>query len=510
MKPIISIIFIFFFCKFTCQSQTVMIDMDNVEKIKFTKNVANTARIEIRNNNSNVFIGDSSGYNTSSSGIHNTGLGDKALFTNNQGDYNTAVGSQALYKINNSSHGMTAVGYQALYNHNQAEPNTSVGYQASFLSSAGGYNTSVGYQAHYTAGGQYNIAMGYRALYSNNSLAMGNIGIGYEALLLNVENDFNTAVGYFALRSCVYGSNTAIGALAMQFTNQASQNVAVGAEALRFNTTGGQNTAVGMNSLWDNIAGNGNAAFGFEALRKNRAGTNAAFGAYAMRENINGTGNTAMGYSAMYNTTSERNTAVGFNALDTNIGGNSNTAIGWEADVSLSNLTNASAFGAQAVVGASNCMVLGNNVNVGIGISIPTSKLHVVGNGLFTGTVTASCGVLTCSDVRYKKNILPITSALASLINMQGVRYDLKTEEYGEKHFDNRPQIGLIAQDVEVIFPELVFTDAEGYKAIDYSKLTPVLIEAIKELKRENDILKNNLDEIIKEIDCMKKLMETK
>ena len=60
--------------------------------------------------------------------------------------------------------------------------------------------------------------------------------------------------------------------------------------------------------------------------------------------------------------------------------GNSNTAIGNHADVALDNLVNATAIGANAIVGASNSLVLGNNTNVGIGTSIPDSKLHVVGN----------------------------------------------------------------------------------------------------------------------------------
>ena len=55
---------------------------------------------------------------------------------------------------------------------------------------------------------------------------------------------------------------------------------------------------------------------------------------------------------------------------------------------------------------------------------------------------------------------------------------------------DGYRQIGLIAQEVEKIYPELVLTDVDGYKSVDYSKLTPILVEAIKELKAENDQLK--------------------
>jgi hypothetical protein len=69
--------------------------------------------------------------------------------------------------------------------------------------------------------------------------------------------------------------------------------------------------------------------------------------------------------------------------------------------------------------------------------------------------------------------------------NLQGVRYLWKSNEYPERHFSDARQIGLVAQDVEQIVPEVVTTDSEGYKSIDYSKLTAILIEAVKEQQRE-------------------------
>ena len=59
-------------------------------------------------------------------------------------------------------------------------------------------------------------------------------------------------------------------------------------------------------------------------------------------------------------------------------------------------------------------------------------------------------------------------------------------------------QIGLIAQEVEELFPELVITDEDGIKSVDYSKMVPVLVEAIKELKSENDDLKARLERLEK------------
>ncbi|MBI2966927.1 MAG: tail fiber domain-containing protein [Bacteroidetes bacterium] len=90
-----------------------------------------------------------------------------------------------------------------------------------------------------------------------------------------------------------------------------------------------------------------------------------------------------------------------------------------------------------------------------------------------------------CSDVRYKKDISPVKNALPDVLKLQGVRYNWRTDEFPDKHFDNQRQIGFIAQDVEKIYPELVKTDNNGFKSIDYGKLTPLLLEAIKEQEKQ-------------------------
>jgi hypothetical protein len=117
--------------------------------------------------------------------------------------------------------------------------------------------------------------------------------------------------------------------------------------------------------------------------------------------------------------------------------------------------------------------------NVGIGITNPTSALHVVGNICATGTIGA------CSDFRYKKDITPLTSALSNVLKLQGVNYFWRKDEFPLNKFNNDKQIGFIAQEIEKIYPEVVSTDKEGYKSVDYSRLTPILVEAIKELSIE-------------------------
>ena len=94
----------------------------------------------------------------------------------------------------------------------------------------------------------------------------------------------------------------------------------------------------------------------------------------------------------------------------------------------------------------------------------------------------------TCtSDIRYKKNITPIESALKSVLALRGVNYFWRADEYKEKNFRKEKQVGLIAQEVEKVIPEVVHTGTDGYKSLAYGKLTPFLVEAIKELKTESD-----------------------
>ena len=118
-----------------------------------------------------------------------------------------------------------------------------------------------------------------------------------------------------------------------------------------------------------------------------------------------------------------------------------------------------------------------NECDVGIGTASPTEKLHVVGNICYTGSSAA------CSDIRYKTSFLTIPNALQKITSLNGVYYHWNQEMFPDKDFSADRQIGVIAQEVEALFPEMVLTDQDGYKSVDYSRLTPVLIEAIKELQ---------------------------
>jgi hypothetical protein len=100
----------------------------------------------------------------------------------------------------------------------------------------------------------------------------------------------------------------------------------------------------------------------------------------------------------------------------------------------------------------------------------------------------------TCaSDARLKKDIEPFEPLLDKVLQLRPVHFDWRAEEYPERGFGASRSYGLIAQDVEAVLPELVTEDAEGYKAVRYSKLPLLLLQALRELKAENDGLGEQL-----------------
>ncbi len=85
------------------------------------------------------------------------------------------------------------------------------------------------------------------------------------------------------------------------------------------------------------------------------------------------------------------------------------------------------------------------------------------------------------SDIRLKKNITPLSGPLEKVLSLQGVSYEWKREAFPQHNFEEGRQVGVIAQEVEQVFPELVHTDEDGYKSVNYAALIAPLVEAIKE-----------------------------
>ena len=127
--------------------------------------------------------------------------------------------------------------------------------------------------------------------------------------------------------------------------------------------------------------------------------------------------------------------------------------------------------------------------NVGIGRLDPIFKLDV--NGTVAGTGAYSSN----SDTRLKRDILPIENALNKILMLNGVTYNWNKEFDPDINLDDRNHIGLLAQDVEKIIPQAVYTDnsKNQLKSMTYTELIPVLIEAIKEQQTQINELKNKL-----------------
>jgi hypothetical protein len=99
----------------------------------------------------------------------------------------------------------------------------------------------------------------------------------------------------------------------------------------------------------------------------------------------------------------------------------------------------------------------------------------------------------TWSDARLKMDIVNIPDPLNNVLALNGIRFNWNTKDFPEMGLDNNPQFGFIAQDVELVYPEIVTTDANGYKMVDYSKLIPILVEAIKEQQAMIESLKEQV-----------------
>jgi hypothetical protein len=133
-------------------------------------------------------------------------------------------------------------------------------------------------------------------------------------------------------------------------------------------------------------------------------------------------------------------------------------------------------------------MYLDDDGDVGIGTASPGSyRLYV--NGEAYSTVAWSS-----SDLRFKRDITVIENALDKVLGLRGVSFRWKTEVYRDRGFPGGRHHGVIAQEAEEVLPEVVKEGPDGEKSVAYAEIIPVLIESIRELKAENDALKQRID----------------
>lgn len=116
--------------------------------------------------------------------------------------------------------------------------------------------------------------------------------------------------------------------------------------------------------------------------------------------------------------------------------------------------------------------------NVGIGGAPNVLYKLTVSGKLKTNAIDET------SDQRYKKDIKTVPDALKKVLALRGVNYLWRLDEFPKNNFDTTLQLGVIAQEIEKIVPEVVLTDEKGFKSVEYSKLVALLIEAVKEQEK--------------------------
>jgi len=129
--------------------------------------------------------------------------------------------------------------------------------------------------------------------------------------------------------------------------------------------------------------------------------------------------------------------------------------------------------------------------------SVITGSLSVGQTGSMSSTVgridaTNDIVAFSSSDIRWKTNIVNIQEPIEKINKINGVSFDWIEDElnHGNKGHD----IGVIAQEIEAILPEIVNTRDSGMKAVKYEKIIPLLIEGIKDLQKQINELKLNKD----------------
>lgn len=133
----------------------------------------------------------------------------------------------------------------------------------------------------------------------------------------------------------------------------------------------------------------------------------------------------------------------------------------------------------QQNIGALPLSLNANGGNVGIKTATPSYDCDV------TGTIRATGDVIAFSDASVKENVETIDNALEKVLALRGVTYVRNDIE------DKSTKMGVIAQEVKKIIPEVVQVDDDGKHSVSYGNIVGLLIEAIKEMQIEIDLLKN-------------------
>lgn len=440
--------------------------IDFYQRTNVAGDTARIGRIAFDRSNNLAFGKDAMLVNTT--GTNNIGIGINTLLANDIGDFNTAVGVEAL-KANKP----TAA--------NNGDSNTAIGFATSFKNTTGTGNTALGTQAlNSNLSGNYNVANGFQTLFYN----LGNN---------------NTAVGA--------GAMTGTDVVSGPTTAAAVDNAAVGFQALKAYTTGAGNTAVGSNALVNNTSGTGNTAVGYQSLGGVILPT--PLGVTVQHHN------TAVGYQALSGMT-----YAGLIPPNTN-----NTALGYQTCTGITLGVNNICIGNQAgpVGDASNKLFIDiaqtNTPLIYGDFTGGAKKLTINGSLAVVGaaTYTINGNTITTSSDKRLKNILGDNNVgIEKLNKIHVVNYVFKKDKQ-KKH-----KVGVIAQELQKIFPNSVSKMSDGYLGVSTDEMFYAMLNSIKDmykqvqsliakvsgldtritkLEKENLVLKTQMAQINKRLD---------
>jgi hypothetical protein len=319
---------------------------------------------------------------------------------------------------------------------------------------------------------------GILAGFKVGQIQSANSGSGVLALASLTTGSNNAALGDSALQSDTTGNyNTAVGALSLENNTTGSNNTAVGYGAFMTNTIGNYTTAVGYGTLASNTTGTDNTAIGYNSLADNTTGSeNSSFGRGTLRLNTTGGGLTAAGYATLFsNATGSNSTAFGYQALYSNTTGNSNIALGYQAGFSVTGNNNID-IGSLGSAGENGVIRIGTPSTQTAAYVAGISTTQVSGAPVYV-TASGQLGVLASSE-RYKTDIAPIGVNSDRLDALRPVSFHLKSDPAGAV------QYGLIAEEVDKVYPELVIRDLDGkVQGVRYDELAPMLLNEVKQQK---------------------------
>jgi hypothetical protein len=297
---------------------------------------------------------------------------------------------------------------------------------------------------------------------------------GANAYMISVQNGSNTAVGTGAnafASATIAGANAAVGAGANAYTVIAT----TGSNNYILSVIAGANTAVGTgaNAFASATISGANTAVGTGA---NTVGS-AAFGQANSAQTIAIAAFTKANDSSITILSDTVDTKRFISFLDSSSG-----------SASSLNVSTSSLF-----FNPSSRTLTSNNMNVVVSLGVGTAPSGTTGEIRATNDITAYFS----SDIRLKTNITQIQNALDKIKNIRGVEFDW-VDEYLQNHggedgyFVRKHDVGVIAQEIEKVLPEVVAERDDGIKAVKYDRVVALLIEAVKELADQVKELKDN------------------